>query len=409
MAKASSQIKSISERDAALRRSRDLKMAGSAHAYVRGNTLKFYEWLAASDSSKVPQGPPIWICGDCHVGNLGPLADTDGQIDIEIRDLDQTVIGNPAHDLIRLGLSLATAARGSDLPGVTTAKMIEQMVEGYEEALADKDPDLRRRRPECVRVVMRQAVGRTWDHLAKERLEDTSPTIPLGKRFWPISEDERREIERIFATEDVRLLVTALRSRENDARVEVLDAAFWMKGCSSLGRLRFAVLLGVGKSHTKEGGLCLIDIKEAVQAAAPRHSEAAVPEDHGMRVVEGARHLSPALGERMLGATFLDRAIFMRELLPEDLKLGIDQISREEAMKAARYLAMVVGKSHARQMDVVTRAKWRDELGRNRAANLDAPNWLWSSIVELVASHEAAYLEHCRKYAMDLERAVSDV
>ena len=333
MAKASSQIKSLSERDTALRRSRNLKMAGSAHAYVRGNTLKFYEWLAASDISKVPQGPLIWICGDCHVGNLGPLADTDGQIDIEIRDLDQTVIGNPAHDLIRLGLSLATAARGSDLPGVTTAKMIEQMVEGYEEALADKDPDLRSRRPECVRVVMRQAVGRTWDHLAKERLEDTSPTIPLGKRFWPISEDERREIERIFATEDVRLLVTALRSRENDASVEVLDAAYWMKGCSSLGRLRFAVLLGVGKSHTKEGGLCLIDIKEAVQAAAPYHARAAMPLDQGMRVVEGARHLSPALGDRMLGATFLDRAIFMRELLPEDLKLEIDQISREEAMR----------------------------------------------------------------------------
>ena len=403
MAKASPQIRSISERDAALRQSRNLKMAGSAHAYVRGNTHKFYEWLAASDSSKVPQGPPIWICGDCHVGNLGPLADTDGQIDIEIRDLDQTVIGNPAHDLIRLGLSLATAARGSDLPGVTTAKMIEQMVEGYEEALADKDPDLRSRRPECVRVVMRQAVGRTWEHLAKERLEDTSPTIPLGKRFWPISEDERREIERIFATEDVRLLVTALRSRENDASVEVLDAAYWMKGCSSLGRLRFAVLLGVGKSRTKEGDLCLIDIKEAVQAAAPRHSEAAMPADHGMRVVEGARHLSPALGDRMLGATFLDRAIFMRELLPEDLKLEVDQISREEAMKAARYLAMVVGKAHARQMDVVARAKWRDELGRNRS-DLDAPNWLWSSIVELVGSHEAAYLEHCRKYAMDLER-----
>ena len=404
MAKASRQIKSIFERDAALRQSRNLKMAGSAHAYVRGNTHKFYEWLAASDSSKVPQGPPIWICGDCHVGNLGPLADTDGQIDIEIRDLDQTVIGNPAHDLIRLGLSLATAARGSDLPGVTTAKMIEQMVEGYDEALADKDPDLRSRRPECVRVVMRQAVGRTWDHLAKERLEDTSPTIPLGKRLWPISEDERREIERIFATEDVRLLVTALRSRENDASVEVLDAAYWMKGCSSLGRLRFAVLLGVGKSRTKEGGLCLIDIKEAVQAAAPRHPEAAMPADHGMRVVEGARHLSPALGDRMLGATFLDRAIFMRELLPEDLKLEIDQISREEAMKAARYLAMVVGKAHARQMDVVARAKWRDELGRNRSANLDAPNWLWSSIVELVGSHEVAYLEHCRKYALDLER-----
>ena len=84
MAKTPSQTKSISERASTLRRTRNLKMAGSAHAYVRGNTLKFYEWLAASDSSKVPQGPPIWICGDCHVGNLGPLADIDGEIDIEI-------------------------------------------------------------------------------------------------------------------------------------------------------------------------------------------------------------------------------------------------------------------------------------------------------------------------------------
>jgi uncharacterized protein (DUF2252 family) len=43
------------------------------------------------------------------------------------RDLDQTVIGNPAPDLFRLGLSLATDARGSDLPAVTAAKMLEQL------------------------------------------------------------------------------------------------------------------------------------------------------------------------------------------------------------------------------------------------------------------------------------------
>ena len=44
----------------------------------------------------------------------------------------QTVIGNPAHDLVRLALSLATAARGSDLPGITVVKMMEVMVDGYE-------------------------------------------------------------------------------------------------------------------------------------------------------------------------------------------------------------------------------------------------------------------------------------
>jgi uncharacterized protein (DUF2252 family) len=391
----------FTERAKTLRENRNLKMAGSAHAYVRGNTRKFYEWLDTADTGKIPQGPPIWICGDCHVGNLGPLADRDGKIDVQIRDLDQTVIGNPAHDLIRLGLSLAMAARGSDLPGVTTARMVEQMMLGYEEALVEENPDIRSRRPECVQIVMKQAVGRTWKHLAEDRLEDTQPTIPLGKKFWPVTPQERTEIERVFATEDARKLVTALRSRENNAPVEVLDAAYWMKGCSSLGRLRFAVLLGVGKNHRKKGGLCLIDIKEAVEALAPHPSSVPMPRDNGMRVVEGARQLSPALGERMLAARFLGKTVFMRELLPEDLKLEVDEISREEAMKAAWYLAMVVGKAHARQLQAPIRAKWRDELGRNRSAKLDAPNWLWSSIVELVASHEGAYLEHCRKYVSD--------
>ncbi len=69
-------------------------MAQSAHAYVRGNTLQFYEWLNKHSARSIPEGPPIWICGDCHIGNIGPLADSKGKIEIQIRDLDQTVVGN---------------------------------------------------------------------------------------------------------------------------------------------------------------------------------------------------------------------------------------------------------------------------------------------------------------------------
>lgn len=377
-------------------------MAGSAHAYMRGNTLKFYEWLETAQGT-LPKGPPIWICGDCHDGNLGPIANSHGNIGIQIRDFDQTVIGNPAHDLIRLGLSLATAARGSDLPGVTTAKMIEQLIEGYDEALAgeDKEGDIRGRRPEAVQIVMKRAVGRKWAHLAEDSIEDAKPTIPLGKRFWPLTRKEKAEISELFRSEEVRRLVTALHSRNSDARVEVLDAAYWVKGCSSLGRLRYAVLLGVGKDHSKEGALCLMDIKEAVQAAAPRHVRAKMPRDNAARIVEGARHLSPALGDRMLPARLLERGVVLRELRPQDLKLEIDRLTREEAMKAARFLAVVVGTAHARQLDLPGRRKWRDELSRDRSTRLDAPSWLWSSVVELMASHEAAYLEHCRRYATD--------
>jgi len=388
------------ERTAALKERRQLKMARSAHAYVRGNTKNFYDWLEGSTGQAVPAGPPIWICGDCHAGNIGPIASAKGTVAIQIRDLDQTVIGNPAHDLIRLGLSMASAARGSDLPGVTTARMMEQLIEGYEQsfgAAADVDEEW----PEVVQVAMKAASKRKWKDLARERIEDTTPAIPLGRTFWPLSDEEREAVVALFATDAGRRLVTALKSRADDAEIEVVDAAYWVKGCSSLGLLRSAVLVSVGG---KKGELCLVDVKEAVPALAPHHPEVEMPADHGERVVAGAWHLSPALGDRMMAAKVLDRPVFVRELLPQDLKFDVADLTCDEAMRLSRYLAMVVGKAHARQMDEATRKQWQDELSGHRWKTLDAPSWLWASVVDLLATHEKAYLEHCRRYATEAAR-----
>ena len=392
------------ERAAILRDAQRQKMTRSAHAYVRGSTLKFYEWLESS-AGKIPQGPPIWICGDCHTGNLGPIASPRGQVAVQIRDLDQTVIGNPAHDLIRLGLSLATAARGSNLPGVTTALMIEHMVEGYEAGLAGETlaPD-EETTPREVRRVLKQALRRRWRDLARERIEDATPTIPLGKTFWPLSETERQALNALADDETLRKLVTSLQHRPNDAPITVLDGAYWMKGCSSLGRLRYALLVGVAADDGRQETL-LIDIKEAVPAAAPSAPGAKMPADNAKRVLAGARALSPFLGRRMMAGKLLRRSVIIRELTPQDLKLDIEHLSRPEAVRAAHYLALVIGRAHARQMDAATKAGWLAELARNRSANLDAPFWLWSAIVELIQSHEAAYLNHCRRYALQAQAA----
>jgi uncharacterized protein (DUF2252 family) len=388
------------ERTAALKERRQLKMARSAHAYVRGNTKNFYDWLEGSTGQAVPAGPPIWICGDCHAGNIGPIASAKGTVAIQIRDLDQTVIGNPAHDLIRLGLSMASAARGSDLPGVTTARMMEQLTEGYEQSFGAA-ADVEEEWPEVVQAAMKVAMKRKWKDLARERIEDTTPTLPLGRTFWPLSDEEREAVVALFATDAGRRLVTALKSRADDAEIEVVDAAYWVKGCSSLGLLRSAVLVSVGG---KKGELCLVDVKEAVPALAPHHPEVEMPADHGERVVAGAWHLSPALGDRMMAAKVLDRPVFVRELLPQDLKFDVADLTCDEAMRLSRYLAMVVGKAHARQMDEATRKQWQDELSGHRCKTLDAPSWLWASVVDLLATHEKAYLEHCRRYATEAAR-----
>ena len=388
------------DRAALLEASRNLKMARSAHAYVRGNTRQFYEWLQAQAPESLPAGPAIWICGDCHLGNLGPIAAMHGGVEIQIRDLDQTVIGNPVHDLIRLGLSLAMAARGSDLPGVTTAVMLEQLMEGYCAGLSGEEGEPDAPLPAPVHLVMKDALRRSWKHLARDRFDAVVPTVPIGKRFWKLAPDEKDAIARLFEKKSVSRLATLIGSRDDDAPVTVLDAAYWMKGCSSLGLLRYAVVLGVGAPDGDDLQYCLVDIKEAVPAAAPAYAKSRMPDDHAMRVVEGARHLSPHLGDRMLASDLLGKPVFLRELLPQDLKLEIEQLTRAEATEVAAFLGGVVGKAHARQMDAVTARAWGAELRKGRSKTLDAPGWLWNSIVDLVASHESGYLHHCRRYAL---------
>jgi uncharacterized protein (DUF2252 family) len=385
-----------------LRTARDLKMARSTHAYVRGSTASFYEWLANSpDIDLIPNGPSMWICGDCHVGNLGPIAGAHGRIDIQIRDLDQTAIGNPAHDLIRLGLSLATAARSSDLPGVATARILEAMVEGYVEGVGSSNEarDLDSKEPEAVSVVRRKALVRDWESLATERMEDTKPSLPLGSKFWALADGEREALRDLVEAPDVRRLVLGVSGRDGGSEVTLADAAYWKKGCSSLGFLRFAVLVKIAESK-KRVSYGLLDLKEAVKTVAPVSADVVMPKDNAERVVAGARALSPNLGDRMLSDRLLGKSIVVRELLPQDLKIEIEQFTGQQAPRAARYLAEVVGRAHGRQLDDEGRQSWIKMLQQKRTGGLDAPNWLWSAVVNLSANHEIGYLEHCRRYAL---------
>jgi uncharacterized protein (DUF2252 family) len=66
-------------------------------------------------------------------------------------------------------------------------------------------------------------------------------------------------------------------------------------------------------------------------------------------------------------------------------------------MKGASFIADVAGKA--------TPAKWTKLRAKarsracNRTSSLEAPSWLWSSVVSLIGSHEVADPEHCRRCA----------
>ena len=101
-----------------------------------------------------------------------------------------------------------------------------------------------------------------------------------------------------------------------------------------------------------------------------------------------------------MAAKLLGKAVVIRELMPQDLKIEINRLSRQGAMDLAHYLAGVVGLAHGRQMEPGQRRAWRSDLAKNHKASLEAPCWLWASVVELLGLHEAAYLEHCRRFAL---------
>lgn len=375
------------------------KMAESAHSYVRGNTARFYQWLGGkSVRASLPAGPDIWICGDCHTGNLGPVADVDGNIDIQIRDLDQTVIGSPAHDLLRLGLSLAMAARSADLPGVTTALMLEELVVGYISGLSGRSSKLDSKNLDPINRVMRQANKREWKHLAEERINDVKPKIPLGPKFWSLTHQERKQLEVLVESEGLQPLIQRVIPDSPDKKVRLLDAAYWMKGCSSLGRLRYAALISVG--HKKGTQYRLLDVKEATEAVGPYAKRAAMPSNNAERVVAGANALSPYLGERMAAASIAGKQVVVRELRPQDLKFELQRLQQGEAIAIARLMAAVVGRAHGRQIEREARLEWVRELKERHSKGLDAPRWLWAGVLDLAALHEAAYLEHCRQYAL---------
>jgi uncharacterized protein (DUF2252 family) len=247
--------------------------------------------------------------------------------------------------------------------------------------------------------VLREARARSREQLFADRLGKDAGVIPMGQRFWPLTSVERAAVEKLVETTKVKRLLTSLTSRDDRAPVKLVDAAYWVKGCSSLGLWRAAALVRVGRGKPKSS-LALIDIKEARPTLAPRARNAKMPSHNGERVVDGARALSPALGDRMAPASVLDKDVFVRELLPQDLKFELETLGEAEAIATGKYLAGVVSEAHARQLEPPEAAAWLEAFRKESAQHLDAPAWLWASVVDLVALHEGAYLEHCRAHAL---------
>ena len=125
--------------------------------------------------------------------------------------------------------------------------------------------------PKTVKLVMREAAGRSWKHLADERIEGTEQTIPLGKRFWALTKDERAAVEAIFAEEKLRRLATSLRSRRDEAPLAGHGRRLSAQGMQFIRAAKDRCL---GRDWIREtpSGIALMDVKEEAIGPSAPHS-----------------------------------------------------------------------------------------------------------------------------------------
>ena len=293
-------------------------MARSAHAYVRGSTVKFYDWLKNSRPGELPEGPP-----DC-----------------------------------------ANPGRAAGYLAALTADF-----------QTDKDKS---HLPKSIRMLLEQSTRRRWRHLAEERLNSVKPTIP-GKAVLDTkargTHGLKPDVRKRLGQADAHFTWGSSEGRSHRAAgCRLLDEGMQFAWAASLRRDT--------ADRSRKGFEPVPSRRQGrVTAAAPRASKVEIARDNAIRVVTGARALSPNLGQRMMAAKLLEKSVVVRELMPQDLKVEVSQLSRTEAMNLARYLAGVVARAHGRQMTSSQRREWRSDLSKNHKGSLEAPSWLWASVV----------------------------
>ena len=362
------------------------KLIVSPLAFLRGSAPLFYEMLA--EHPELLEGPAEegHLCGDAHVENFGVFrteraktknaADPDRFV-FDVNDFDETVVGPWRLDVLRLLASVVLAGREFTAGGPQIIAMLGALLDAYVGAafLARDLPPL----PLPIARLFAKAEKRGARELLDRRttVVGSSRRFILGERYLALPSELASGARQAFAD-----YVKALGDPGRSSHYEVADMAFRVAGTGSLGTLRIAVLVR-GKGDIDSGWL--FDMKEEGPPAAVPLC-AAPAEDGAARVIAGMRACleSPP---RMLGTTSLGTtSMLVRRLAPQEDKLDLTRIAKDELEGVARVLGALLGRAHRRGATSAGTTPWS-------ASELDA---LIDRAVTIAGVHEAAYLAYCK-------------
>ena len=329
------------------------KMAASPFPFFRATFHLFAQDVETGPFRKWPcldaRGP---IIGDLHTENFGTFRAINKAIVYDVNDFDETTKGPYEYDLRRLATSLILDSCENQHSLAEGALAAESCLHGYLDTLARfeklrtrADFEHLKEHSEARRILVTATEKSRAGMMAKLAVESSPGVFVLQSKdnFLPVSAQERTQALGALPM----FLKTCLAPKGAEpARYTFQDIAFRIAGCGSLGRRRYAVLLGKGQGRETFETLRLMEWKASYDSALdtpkPRQSKGRAKD------ILKATLAFQVLPKRYLGYTSMDgMPMQAREIGANDLRFNSREFADLDRFKlAARLFGDVTARTH---------------------------------------------------------------
>ena len=328
-------------------------LSGTAFGFFRSTFHLF-----AQDQKKGPFRK--WPClessgqiiGDLHTENFGTYRAITNEIVYDINDFDEVAPGPYEFDVRRLATSLVLSSmdnqHGIGL-GVVAA---EHCIRAYLETLRRLEKLTTRaefehlKERKDVRAILASAEEKSREDMMKHLATEETPrkfVFQSTESYLPVSAEEKAEAAKALPKFLKKCLAPDNAGQE---RFVLQDVSFRIAGCGSLGRLRYAVLLGKGKDPEDWSSLRLMEWKESLDSglvyAKPHHSR-----ERAREVFKTALAFQ-VLPKRYLGVTtWAGLSMQAREIGANDIRFNHKESKDPDRFQhAARIFGEVTARGH---------------------------------------------------------------
>jgi uncharacterized protein (DUF2252 family) len=291
-------------------------MRTSPFVFLRGTCHLFYARVAAQ---RLPEAPPVWICGDMHLENFGSYKGDNRLVYFDINDFDEACLAPALDELIRLLASVLVGAADLRVSRPEALALCHTAVDAYADALAFGKARWIEAQTSVgmVRDLFESLATRTRADLLNRRSE-----LKGKKRALRIDGKKALAIDAAARTAVTAFVDDFARHQDNPAFFRVIDVARRVAGTGSLGVDRY-VLLVEGKGSPD--GNYLIDLKEALPSSVSVRVATRQPDwpSEAHRVVEVQRRCQAVSQAFLHAVEFRGRPYVLRSLQPSEDRVAL--------------------------------------------------------------------------------------